>query len=311
MTSIAHQGTVAQAPKRRKTRMLPYFLGLPAVLTLIIGMGYPLFWQVWNSFREYGLKQQFGQAPTFIGLDNYTALLGDQAFWLVLGKSVAFMAVTAGLTMFIGFALALLMKQMPSFARISLQVALLLAWAMPIVAQMTVWNWLIDDRNGVFNYLLSLLPGVDLIGHNWLVNPWSFFGVASAIIIWASVPFVTLSIYAGLTQVPEEVTEAAQLDGAHGLSMLASIVIPILRPILVILLLLQLIWDLRVYAQIELLQGFGARGSQYDLLGTYIYGLGVGQGQFGAAAAAAMIVMIFTIALSWFYVRELLKEDEH
>ncbi len=74
--------------------------------------------------------------------------------------------------------------------------------------------------------------------------------------------------------------------------------------------LLQFIWDLRVYAQIELLQGFGARGGKYDLLGTYIYGLGVGQGHFGVAAAAAMIVMLFTIALSWFYVREMLKEDQ-
>ena len=65
-----------------------------------------------------------------------------------------------------------------------------------------------------------------------------------------------------------------------------------------------------MYAQIELLQGFGARGDRYDLLGTYIYGLGVGQGDFGTAAAAAMIVMGLTVALSWPYVRELLREDD-
>ncbi len=296
--------------RRRRFTSLPYLLGLPAVLTLAVGMGYPLYWQVLNSFREYGLAQQFGQAPTFVGLQNYIDLLTDSGFWTVLLKSIAFMAVTASATMVVGIAVAVLMKHVPGWSRIVLQVGLLLAWAMPIVAQMTVWNWLIDDRNGVFNYLLSLLPGLDLTGHNWLVNPWSFFGVASVIITWASVPFVALSVYAGLTQVSEEVQEAAQLDGAGGFTMLRHIIMPILRPILVILLLLQLIWDLRVYAQIELLQGFGARGSQYDLLGTYIYGLGVGQGHFGVAAAAAMLVMVFTIALSWFYVRELLKEDE-
>ncbi|WNM26786.1 sugar ABC transporter permease [Demequina capsici] len=311
----AAPGLEAPAPqpasrRPRRAKVLPYLLGLPAVLVLLAGMAYPLSWQVWNSFREYGLAQQFGQDPTFIGLQNYITLLSDSGFWTVLVRSVVFMAVTAVVTMVVGIALAILMKSIPGWSRIALQVALLLAWAMPIVAQMTVWNWLIDDRNGVLNYVLSLIPGVDMVGHNWLVEPLSFFAVASLIITWASVPFVALSVYAGLTQVSEEVVEAAQLDGAGGLQMLRRIILPILRPVLVILLLLQMIWDLRVYAQISLLQGFGARGERYDLLGTYIYGLGVGQGHFGVAAAAAMIVMIFTIALSWFYVRELLKEDQ-
>lgn len=314
MSATVPAATSAQAPpaprRGRRPGLLPYLLAAPVLATLAVGLGYPLYWQVTNSFREYGLAQQFGQPPVFVGLQNYTTLLTDSTFWSVLARSVAFMAVTALVTMALGIALALLMKAVPSWSRIALQVSLLLAWAMPIVAQLTVWNWLIDDRNGVLNYLLSGLPGVDMIGHNWLVNPWSFFAVASIIITWASVPFVALSVYAGLTQVPDEVREAAQLDGAGGFQMLLRIIMPILRPILVILLLLQFIWDLRVYAQIELLQGFGARGSQYDLLGTYIYGLGVGQGHFGQAAAAAMVVMLFTIALSWYYVRELLKEDE-
>ncbi|MDN4482718.1 carbohydrate ABC transporter permease [Demequina lignilytica] len=296
--------------RRRRRSPLPYWLSIPAVLVLIAGMGYPLVWQVWNSFREYGLAQQFGQDPTFVGLDNYIQLLTDTGFWAVLAKSIVFMAVTALATMALGIGVALLMKAIHGWARVVLQIALLLAWAMPIVAQMTVWNWLINARNGVINHLLSLLPGVDMIGHNWLVEPLSFFAVASVIITWASVPFVALSVYAGLTQVSDEVLEASSLDGATGFQQLRLIIMPILRPVLVILLLLQMIWDLRVYAQIELLQGFGARGSKYDLLGTYIYSLGVGQGKFGVAAAAAMLVMLFTIALSWFYVRELLKEDK-
>lgn len=294
---------------RRRPR-LPYLLVAPALLALLVGMGYPLGWQVLNSFREYGLAQQFGQAPTWVGFDNYISLLTDGGFWSVLLRSVAFMAVTAGATMVVGIGMAVLMKSIPGWSRITLQVAMLVAWAMPIVAQMTVWNWLINDRNGVLNHVLSMLPGVDMIGHNWLVSPWSFFAVASVIITWASVPFVALSVYAGLTQVSDEVVEAAQLDGAGGFQMLRRVTLPIIRPILVILLLLQLIWDLRVYAQIELLQGFGAAGDKYDLLGTYIYGLGIGQGHFGVAAAAAMIVLVFTVALSWVYVRELLKEDQ-
>ncbi|MEM7325122.1 MAG: sugar ABC transporter permease [Actinomycetota bacterium] len=288
---------------------LPYLLLLPAIGTLVAGLAYPLGWQVLNSMREFGLRQQFGEPAPWVWFQNYTDLLGDTRFWSVAIRSIVFMAGTAIATMVIGILLALLMKAAPTGPRVVLQTSLLLAWAMPIVAQMTVWSWLIDARNGVLNHLLSLLPGVDLIGHNWLEEPLSFFFVAATIITWASVPFVAISVYAALTQVSQEVLEAAQLDGASSRQTLLKIIMPLIRPVLVILLLLQFIWDLRVYAQIQLLQDLGPKGDDYDLLGTYIFGLGIGQGQFGAAAAAAMSVLALTLCVSWFYVRELLRED--
>ncbi|MEZ5297354.1 MAG: sugar ABC transporter permease [Ilumatobacteraceae bacterium] len=294
---------------RSRSSKLPFWLIVPAVGALIVGLAYPMGWQILNSMREYGLKQQFGEAAPWIWFDNYTNLLTDTFFWTVVGRSLVFMAVTALATMALGIGLALLMKAAPAWSRVVLQSALLLAWAMPIVAQMTVWSWLIDQRNGVLNYLLSKLPGVDMIGHNWLEEPISFFFVASVIITWASVPFVAISVYAALTQVSDEVLEAAQLDGANSRQALFYIIMPIIRPVLIILLLLQFIWDLRVYAQIQLLQDLGPVGDDYDLLGTYIFGLGIGQGQFGRAAAAAMIVLVITLCVSGFYVRELLRED--
>ncbi len=303
------QDPPAPRARRRKTT-LPYWLVIPAIIVVVVGTGYPLIWQFITSFKEYGLAQQFGQAAEFVGLQNYTEMLSDSGFWVIVLKSVAFCVVTAGVSMVLGIALALVMKNVGKVLRLALQIAMLLAWAMPIVAQMTVANWLIDDRNGVVNYLLSLIPGVDYIGHDWLIEPLSFFGVALVIITWASVPFVAFSVYAGLTQVSEEVLEAGQLDGASRFQMLRLIIMPIIRPVLVILILLQLIWDLRVFAQIQLLQDFGAAGARSALRGTYISGLGIGQGLFGAAAAAAMVVMILTLAVSWGYVRRLLKEED-
>ena len=298
-------------PARTRTRSskLPYWLVVPAIGALVVGLAYPLGWQVFNSMREYGLRQQFGESAPWIWFENYTTLLTDGFFWTVVVRSLVFMAGTALATMTLGIVFALLMKAAPTWSRLVLQSALLLAWAMPIVAQMTVWSWLIDPRNGVLNYLLSALPGVDMIGHNWLEEPLSFFFVASVIITWASVPFVAISVYAALTQVSDEILEAAQLDGANARQALVHIIMPIIRPVLVILLLLQFIWDLRVYAQIQLLQDLGPKGDDYDLLGTYIFGLGIGQGRFGLAAAAAMIVLIITLCVSGFYVRELLRED--
>lgn len=295
--------------QQRIVRKLPYALIIPAIAILALGTGYPLLWQVLNSFREYGLAQQFGKPAEWVGLDNYTTLLSDSGFWTIVGKSVLFCLVTAAATMILGIGAALLMRYSPTWVRLTLQVSMLLAWAMPVVAQMTVWTWLVEDRNGVINYLLSTLFGVDMIGHNWLVNPWSFFLVASVIITWASVPFVAFSVYAGFTTISGEVIEAANMDGAAGFTMLRTIMLPIVKPVLSIVLLLQLIWDLRVFAQIKLLQDAGSFGQQYDLLGTYIFKLGTGSQSFGMAAAAAIVTMLLTLGLSWVYVRHLLKED--
>jgi N,N'-diacetylchitobiose transport system permease protein len=142
-----------------------------------------------------------------------------------------------------------------------------------------------------------------------LQNPLSFFAVAGIIVVWMSVPFVAFSIFAGLTQVPEEVLEAAQMDGATPAQRFWRITVPIIRPVISIVLLLQVIWDLRVFTQIKLLQDSGSIASETNLLGTYIYQLGAGSSDFGTASAVSIFVLILTIALSGFYVRSMLKED--
>lgn len=297
------------APPRRRVPAA-YFLLIPAVVILLIGMGYPLVWQIVTSFQEFGLKQQFGQPAEFVGLANYFELATNPDMWGVVVRSLLFMAITAFLTLAIGLLLAVLMTAVGKAVRLILQVSLLLAWAMPVVAAMTVWIWLFDRRRGVVNYLLDMIPGVDMNRFAWLENPLTFFMVASIIVIWMSVPFVAFSVYAGLTQVSDEVLEAAQLDGATPWQRLRFIIMPMIRPVIAIVLLLQLIWDLRVFTQITMLQDAGSRASEFDLLGTYIYKLGAGSQDFGMASAVSIFVLVLTVAISWYYVRSLLKEDE-
>jgi N,N'-diacetylchitobiose transport system permease protein len=125
-----------------------------------------------------------------------------------------------------------------------------------------------------------------------------------------SVPFVALSIFAALTQVSHDVIEAAEIDGASKFQITWGIVMPLIRPVLAIVLLLQLIWNLRVFAQIQLLQEGGAPADgSTNLLGNFIYQQGIGQGNFGVAAAVSVFVLILTIVLSSPYVRSLMKED--
>ena len=124
-----------------------------------------------------------------------------------------------------------------------------------------------------------------------------------------SVPFVAFTAYAALTQVSDETIEASHLDGATALQRFRHIVYPTIKPVLTIVLLLQIVWDLRVFAQIDFLQGVGGSVSETHLLGTYIYTLGIGQSDYGSASALAMFVLVLTLALTFRYVRRLLSED--
>ena len=300
-----------RAPEPRRRRLsVPHLLLIPAVLILLVGMGYPLVWQGITSLQEFGIQQQFGKPAPFVGLQNYIDLATNPTMWQVVGRSLLFCFITAAMTLVVGVLLAVLMTAVGRAARLTLQVSLLLAWAMPVVAAMTVWIWLFDRRRGVENYQLDKIPGVDMNRFSWLSNPLTFFIVASIIVIWMSVPFVAFSVYAGLTQVSDEVIEAAQLDGANGAKRLRYIIMPMIRPVIMIVLLLQLIWDLRVFTQITMLQDAGSKASEFDLLGTYIYKLGAGAQDFGMASAVSIFVLALTLAISWFYVRSLLKEDE-
>lgn len=298
------------APARR-AKAAPYALILGAVLVLLLGMGYPVVWQAITSFQKYGAMQQLGgKAPEFVWFDNYISIIQDVTFWEVTIRSILFCLITAFVTVVVGVLLALLMTKVHPVARFLLQIALLLAWAMPVIAAMTVWIWLFDRRRGVINYLLNLIPGVDVGEFNWIgTTPLLFFFVASIVVTWMSVPFVAFSAYAGLTQVSGEVLEAGQLDGASALERFRFIIFPVIKPVIAIVLLLNLIWDLRVFAQITLLQDAGPQSTDYDLLGTYIYKTGVAGMDFGGGAAMSIFVLAITVALSWFYVRGLIKEE--
>lgn len=121
------------APRARRTP-LPYALLIPATVALAVALGYPLVRQVVLSFQDFGLAQQFGRPPEWVGLGNYRELVTDPYLWRVTLRSLVFCLVNAAVTMAIGVGLALLMRHMTSWVRVLLQTGLLLAWAMPVVA---------------------------------------------------------------------------------------------------------------------------------------------------------------------------------
>jgi N,N'-diacetylchitobiose transport system permease protein len=260
--------------------------------------------------QEYGLAQQFGRPAVWVGLENYRALLTDRALWAVVLRSIAFCVVNAAVTMVLGMAIAVLLTKIPRWLRVATQSALLLAWAMPVLAVLTIWQWIFDSQYGIANWVLTRLGLDGFTGHSWLIDPASFFLVATIVVVWMSVPFVVFTTYAALTQVPAETLEAAQLDGAGGWQRFRFVVVPAIRPVLLVVGLLQVIWDLRVFTQIYVLQEAGGISTETNLLGTYVYRLGIAEGQFGTASAVAIFMLLLTVLLTWGYVRRMLRTDE-
>ncbi len=310
-TSVMHaDGPRPVSASRRRRRAMPSLLLIPATGFLVLALGYPLVRQIVMSFQEYGLAQQFGQPPEWAGVDNFTRLIGDGYFWVVVVRSIAFCLVNAGLTMVGGVALAMLMTRISGPIRLMLQVALLLAWAMPHLASLTVWQWLFDTNFGVVNYALTSWLGLGFENHAWLIQPLSFYFVATIIICWMSVPFVAFSVYAALTQVPSDVLEAGEIDGANGWERFRLITVPLIKPVLLIVGLLQIIWDLKVFTQIFVLQDAGGITRDTHLIGTYVYQLGIKEGDFGLAAAASGIILLLTVGVGFYYVRLLVRQED-
>ncbi|MBD7957322.1 sugar ABC transporter permease [Microbacterium sp. Sa4CUA7] len=312
-TGVADGDTPEPRPPRRgrrRGRFTPYALLVPALIVLAVITGWPLLQLLIMSVQEFGRAQVFGAAPEFVGLANYLDVLTDPEFWQVLGRSLMFAAVCVVITMVLGILVALLLKRLGAVLRTVVSVGLLLAWAMPPLSATIVWGWIFDTQYGVLNNVLVNTFGLEqYAGHSWLIEPLSFFFVATIIIVWGAVPFVAFTVYAGLTQVPDEVLEAAQLDGAGALKRFFLVVVPYIRPILAIVTILQVIWDLRVFTQIYALQSIGGLAEQTNTLGVYIYRVSLGSGDFGAGGAISVIVVLLLVGLSASYVRRSVKEE--
>ncbi|MDP9828123.1 carbohydrate ABC transporter permease [Kineosporia succinea] len=296
-------------PRKRRNSLLPYGLLLPATLVLALVLGYPFARLILLSLQKFGLKQQFGAPPDFVGLDNYTKILTDDQFWLVLYRTVGFCAAAVVLTMVLGMLVALLIRRVGRAMRLALIVSLLLAWAMPPLSATVVWQWLFDTRYGLVNWLLTQLGG-DFHGHSWLTDPLSFFGVALIIVVWMGVPFVAFTLYAGLTQVPGEVVEAAQIDGASAWQRFRHVLVPFLRPVILILTALSVLWDFRVFTQFYVLQKAGGISRDTNVLGVYAYRVAFGENKFDLGAAVAAVMVLITLIFTVFYLRQITRQEE-
>jgi N,N'-diacetylchitobiose transport system permease protein len=296
--------------RRFWAQSVPYWLIVPVLAAIALVLGYPLYWLVRLSFEQYGLFELIRHAGPYIGLKNYGTVLHDQVFWHALLRTAVFTAANVGFTIVIGMSIALLLVQVSRWVRVLLTSGLVLVWSMPAVVAVEIWYWMTNFENGVVNYALTELHLGNYTQHDWYASTFSQLALVTTLIVWGALPFVVITLYAGLAQVPSDLVEAAEVDGARPFRVFFDITLPILKPILLILTSLSIIWDFGVFTQPYLLIGQSKIGPGNELMSIYLFERGYFQNQFGIGATISILMLVMVAALSVVYVRRMVRIGE-
>ncbi|MER5494677.1 carbohydrate ABC transporter permease [Streptomyces sp. LE64] len=298
-----------QRRPRQSGSLIPYLLLLPAMIVTIVLLGWPLVKNGMLSFQNLNAKQLILHLTEWNGIKNYTETLSNNDFWNVVLRSFFFTVANVTLIMVLGTLVGLLLARLGKRMRVVLMLALVLAWAMPIIAATTVFQWLFAQRFGVVNYLLVQLGFEGMADHNWLGTQFSTFAVVTLVIVWMSIPFVAINLYAATTTIPKELYEAAALDGADSWKIFRTVTFPFLKPFLWATLFLEVIWVFKSFAQIFAINQGGPNRST-ETLPVYAYIEGFGNQHFGMGAAISILTILILLLLTSYYLRTVLKQEE-
>ncbi|MEV4343148.1 sugar ABC transporter permease [Actinoplanes sp. NPDC049596] len=296
-------------PKKSRNRT-PWLLALPALLLIAGLLGYPLIRMVVLSFQNMRLRELLsGRTPPWVGFDQYSKVLSDGVFWAVVGRTVAFTVASVLISVLVGLGIALLMRRVSRGVRLFMVVAMMFVWALPQLVAAQIFRWMTDSDFGVVNYLIDKIPGVDYANHSWFVNPWQGWSVITTLVVWAGIPFLAITLNAGLTQVPKELLEAATVDGASPWQALRNITLPILKPLIMIVTTLSVIWNFGLFTQAWVLRD-GHPEPSFQTLATYSYTQAFGQSRYSLGSAIAVITVLLMLGVMVFYIRQMFRIGE-
>jgi len=294
---------------RARRGAAPYLLLAPATITIAAVLAYPIYFLGKLSLQRYGLPELIAHRGTWIGTDNFTRIFHDEEFWRVLVRTIVFTASAVSLTMLFGTLIALLLARLGAFMRMVLTTGLVLVWAMPVVVAVNIWVWMFDFEFGVFNWALTELGVGDYVNHDWFENSTTGLAIIMGVVVWGAIPFVAITIYAGLTQVPQELVEAASIDGSGPFRIFRDITFPLLKPIFVILASLSIIWDFQVFNQVWIMRGNNP-SSDYYLMSVYAFVESFRLSDYGFGAAIALVMVAIMFCVTFVYIRQMVRIGE-
>jgi multiple sugar transport system permease protein len=290
---------------KAKRHILPYLFQAPTIILLMLLMLLPIITVFRYSFLNNVIMNK---NPIFVGLDNYKTILSDQIFWISTGNTLYFtiMSVIFHLIVGLSFALLLNSKAVNPIIRGIFRVFYITPWMFTATIVAIIWRLLLNP-SGIINYILR---SFNIINSNieWFSSSATAIHALTFVNIWAGYPFYMVSLLAGLQSIPNDLYEAATMDGANELQKFWNITIPQLLPIIISIAMLDFIWTMQVFPLVWMTTGGGPIHAT-EMLSTYTYKLAFTKYQFSLASSSAVIILILSMSIAFFYIRHQKMRD--
>ena len=272
--------------RKRNERRLGWLLCAPAVTTLILVTAYPMLYAVWLSLFRFDLR--FPDELMFVGFDNYLSILTSEVWWRALGNTMIITVGSVSMELLLGFPLALIMHR-TLFWRRSVRATTLVPYSIITVVAALAWKFAFDPTTGFVNGLLGLEQA-------WLTQRWSAFFVIILTEIWKTTPFMALLLLAGLTLVPNDLIQAARVDGANAWQRFVRVIVPVMKPAILVALLFRTLDAFRIFDAVFVLTRGAQNTESVSILGynTLIVRLNLG---LGSAVSVLIFIGVLIIAL--------------
>lgn len=301
--TIRRISTYCGWPKRLSQRDIPLgALCLPAVAVLGVIVVYPVVYALRLSLHHVELRHLSSGNAAFIGLRNYEEVLRDGLFWTSLGHTMTFTVLAVMFELLLGLGLALGLNEVSSPLVKLTEGALLLPWAVPPVANALLWRFFVNPAYGYANIVLK---DMGIIDHfvSFLGHPVLAFATVLVAYVWRTTPFCALVLYAGLKNIPASIREAAKVDGAGWLGTLRFVLVPMLRPQVLVLLVLRTSFALLVFDEIFAMTD-GGPGRSTWVAAWYSFQLAFQPPfQLGRGAAASVLLACLSGVAAVVYIR--------
>jgi multiple sugar transport system permease protein len=290
-----------------RDKLLQYTFVLPALIFLVGFVAYPMLYNVVMGFEALNLGTLSGTSP-FVGFDNYRNAFDHQAFSTAFWNTIVFTVLSIVFQFWIGFGLAILFSK--EFRGAALMRGLILmGWMLPMLVKATIWKWLFAGNEGVLNYLFQSI-GLFEAPVLWLTQGGTAMLALIVTNVWVGIPFNMLLLAGGLITLPTELYEAATIDGAKGSQKFLHITLPLMRPTMLSVVILGVIYTYKVFELAWVLTGGGPMHTT-ELLATLSYKLSFQQFEFGLGAAVANILFLMLLLVGAVYLRLVSREETY
>lgn len=280
----------------REERRLGAAMLTPSLAVIALVAAYPICYAVWLSLNEYSVITP--GLSRFVGVDNYLDALGSSQFWEAMKTTILFTVISVGLELVIGLAMALVMHR--AFrGRALLRAVVLVPWAILTVVTAITWRTMFEPELGFVNTMLTALslPGADVV---WLGEEGYALAVMIFADVWKTAPFMALLLLAGLQGIPDELHDAAKVDGADAWQRFRSITLPLLIPAITVALIFRTLDALRVF-DLPYVLTKGANGT--ETLSLVAQTELVANRNTGYGSALAVLTFVTVMGISFLYIR--------